>query len=232
MSLTITDKSFNGNIMAEIQNGKYLYSSVAATLFRDPDSWKSFVGKKNVDGSIEWKNSDQFAGKDVTVYHKQGINWDNSDSFVVEGYQTVDNMITNSKSENLNQLYPYYMFGLGGYVQANTVISEQYNMQYFDSSNFQGGVLIKNNAYTLDGRFINNKGRTHDSEDRYLEHSNRGIRSTSDYLTLRVDGCDSTSYTNHIYLFDNLRKWNIPNDFQIKTRLRNQSYYKTPYSEW
>ena len=36
-----TDSTYNGNIMAEIQNGKYLYSAVSATLFRDPDSWNS-----------------------------------------------------------------------------------------------------------------------------------------------------------------------------------------------
>nr|MCR5288514.1 hypothetical protein [Treponema sp.] len=232
LKLTITDKSFYGNIMAEIQNGKYLYSSIAATLFRDPDSWKSFLGTKNEDGTIVWNNSDQFTGKDVVVYNKEGLNWDYSDSFFIEGYQTVDNMITNSEGKNLNQLYPYYIFGLGGYVQANTVVSEEYNMQYFTSSNFEGNVLIKNNAYTLDGRFIDNEGRTYDSRDRYLEHSNRGLNATSDYLTLRVDGCDSTSYNNQVLLFNNLNNWSLPNNYQIKTRLIHQSYYKTPYTIW
>lgn len=47
-----------------------------------------------------------------------------------------------------------------------------------------------------------------------------------------VDGCDSTSYINQVSLFANLKNWNVPNKYQIKTRLIHQSYYKTPYTIW
>ena len=38
IAMTIVNGQVAGNIMAEVRNGKYLYSTVNATIYRNPDS--------------------------------------------------------------------------------------------------------------------------------------------------------------------------------------------------
>ena len=229
ISLTITDKTYNGNIMAEVQNGKYLYSTVNATLFRDPDSWNSIVGTPDKDdpSKIIWENYDDYSNLDVRVFTKTGINWDFNESYVDVGVQSIDNMfqsISNpEKSSEYNQAY--YDKNTQKWVQGNTIMSEYYNMQYYSTSgSYEGFVLVKNNAWTIDGNWVGNEGKDSRSDDRWLSHANRKYGEIKDWLTTRSDGCDIQSYESYNLLFNQFKNWNMSNNYQIRTQLINQKY--------
>src|SRR5574344_1154952 len=88
IALTITDGLVNGNIMAELgQNGEYLYSTVNATVFRDPESWNCVI---SADGKT-WNRNYSSYGLDSILYEKQGINNEGCEAQLVDNYQTGDN---------------------------------------------------------------------------------------------------------------------------------------------
>lgn len=233
ITVQITDKEYNGNIMAEISNGKYLYSTVNATLYRDPDSWKSIVGTPDIDDptnekKVTWKNNDKYSNLDVRVFTKTGINWEcNEEPYVEKGIQSIDNMYESvshpEKSSDYNQVY--YDNTNKRWVQGNTIISEYYNMQYFTTSrNYEGNVLIKNNAWTIDGNWVGNEGKDTRSDDRWLAHANRLNGASHDWNTTRSDGCDIESYANQMAMLEKLKSWKLTNGYQIRTHLVNQKY--------
>ena len=120
---------------------------------------------------------------------------------------------------------PYYDTVNQRWVQGNTIVSEYYNMQYFSTSgSYEGFVLVKNNAWTIDGNWVGNDGKDSRSDDRWLSHANRKNGSVSDWYTTRSDGCDIESYINHQALFEIFKKWNISDNYQIRTQLINQKY--------
>jgi hypothetical protein len=222
IAYTITDAFVGGGyMMGEVSaDGKYLYSSVTATVYRDPDSWNSVT---STDG-VNWQNNDEYAHMDTTVYQKKGINYDYYDSFTVMSEQTVDNMFKSLSNPSLNYNQPYYAFGQG-WVQGNTVSSSDYNMEYISSSgSFEGAVLVKNRAYTISGNFINNKGQGGVDANRWLEHANKGSSKSSDYNTYRSDGCDIVSYNSQTALLEKLQSWQLRNGYQIRTHLENRKY--------
>ena len=166
ISLTITDKAYNGNIMAEVQNGKYLYSTVNATLFRDPDSWNSVTSS---DG-INWEKNTEYYGLDSILYEKQGINYDYYDYLLVDKYQTVDNLTGLSLDGTRDYAQPYYNFATGNWIQGNTIVSSVFNMGYYHNENAKvddwrfssavamTNVLQINNATTLSNINTGNNG--------------------------------------------------------------------------
>lgn len=223
IAATITDNLVNGNIMAEINNGKYLYSTVTATVFRDPESWKSLTGIQGKDGKITWVSDRTKEGLDYIEYRKTGINYNYTKSLLLGGYQTVDNMITNSQGDDFNQ--PYYSSSKKQWLQGNTVVSRRYNYGYISSSaNIALDVLVKNTAITLDGQIINNKGTNGSSLLRWLEHANRHNEAVNDYKYYYSDGCDVTTYINQSLLLSKLQQWNLTNGYQISAELLNISY--------
>lgn len=98
-------------------------------------------------------------------------------------------------------------------------------MQYFSTSgSYEGSVLVKNNAWTIDGNWVGNDGKDSRSDDRWLSHANRKNGSVSDWYTTRSDGCDIESYINHQAILEIFKKWNISDNYQIRTHLINQKY--------
>ena len=69
-----------------------------------------------------------------------------------------------------------------------------------------------------------NDGKDSRSDDRWLSHANRKYGEIKDWLTTRSDGCDIESYINHQALFEIFKKWNISDNYQIRTQLINQKY--------
>lgn len=234
LKLTITDKSFYGNIMAEIQNGKYLYSSIAATLFRDPDSWNSVTSK---DGKT-WIANEENWNKDTILYQKTGLNWNYYDFCVVENYQTVDNLVSGSYAQ------PYQGYNLNCvlekiWLQGNTVVSD-FNLGYYtdgtENAGYQNSVLVTNNATTIDGTFIGKDGRDRPGALRWLEHdTSKWDVNKKDFVDLgtgKSDGCFITTIENQKELLQTLNSWNLSNGTQIGgSTINNMSYkyYLTHY---
>ena len=98
-------------------------------------------------------------------------------------------------------------------------------MQYFSTSDsYEGFVLVKNNAWTIDGNWVGNDGKDSRSDDRWLSHANRKYGEIKDWLTTRSDGCDIQSYESYNLLFNQFKNWNISDNYQIRTQLINQKY--------
>ena len=226
ISYTITDKYLGeGKILAEVNStGQFEYSTVTATVYRHPDSWKSIVAKTDENGNVTtWIRPDnqEYQKLDTITFEKKGVNTSVYERYTVDGYQTVDNMITNSKNDDLNQ--PYFDEYLG-WVQGNTIVSSTYNMGYYTdyrgvSANYKGNVLVINNARTIAGYTVDNNGHGVLDDGRWLGHSNRGASKTTDWENTSSDGCSITSYTNHMNLTEKLESWGLNNGYQIGTRL-------------
>lgn len=225
ISTTITDGIVNGNIMAEIQDSKYLYSTVNATLFRDPKSWNSVT---SADG-INWNRNTENYGLDSILYEKQGINYDYYDSLLLDKYQTVDNLTQGSQNQS-------FFSGIN-WLQGNTIISNNFNIQYYTKSQYLNDVLIINNANTLGTplykNYIGNEGNHYKGESRWLVHDNTKIENNNItyYPYQYSDGCFVTTYQNQELLLNKLQIWNLSKGYQINTYLLNESYYKTPYGQ-
>lgn len=225
ISTTITDGIVNGNIMAEIQDSKYLYSTVNATLFRDPKSWNSVT---SADG-INWNRNTENYGLDSILYEKQGINYDYYDSLLLDKYQTVDNLTQGSQNQSF--------FSSINWLQGNTIISNNFNIQYYTKSQYLNDVLIINNANTLGTplykNYIGNEGNHYKGESRWLVHDNTKIENNNItyYPYQYSDGCFVTTYQNQELLLNKLQIWNLSKGYQINTYLLNESYYKTPYGQ-
>ena len=218
ISLTITDKTYNGNIMAEVQNGKYLYSTVNATLFRDPDSWNSVISS---DGK-NWNRNTEYYGLDSILYEKQGINYDYYDSLLVDKYQTVDNLTGLSLDGTRDYAQPYYNFATGNWIQGNTIVSCVFNMGYYHNENAKvddwrfssavamTNVLQINNATTLSNINTGNNGG---GNIRWLEHDDNNL------LFQYSDGCFVTTVDNQKELLERLKNWNTGYGYQIKSTI-------------
>ena len=233
LNLTVTDAYVGGgNIMAEINTnekygeiGKYLYSTVNATVFRDPDSWKSVT---NLDGKEEnWNKNTQYYGLDYILYEKNGINYDYYSQHLVDKYQTVDNQT----SGNSNQ--PFYTGS--NWIQGNTIISGNFNMQYSTKSQYLNDVLVINNANTLGTlpyiNYIGNNGNHYYDEGRWLAHDNtKVVDNTAIYYPYQYsDGCFVTTHQSQKELLDILYSWQLAQGYQISTTLINGSYNKIPF---
>lgn len=217
ISTTITDGIVNGNIMAEIQDSNYLYSTVNATLFRDPKSWNSVT---SADG-INWNRNTENYGLDSILYEKQGINYDYYDSLLLDKYQTVDNLVSLSLDGTKDYAQPYYVFGQG-WLQGNTIYSAEFDMGYyhnkntkiddwrFSSSVAMTNVLQINNASTLSNIYIGNDGG---GSIRWLEHDDNNL------LFQYSDGCFVTTVENQRKLLEKLETWNTSYGYQIKTTI-------------
>ena len=73
----------NGNILAEVSSdGRYLYSTVNATIYRDPRSLNSVTSK---DG-VNWYRNTKNLGLDYVLYKKEGINYDYFDAILLNNY--------------------------------------------------------------------------------------------------------------------------------------------------
>ncbi len=233
INLTITDSTYNGNIMAEIQNGKYLYSAVSATLFRDPDSWNSVTSS---DGK-NWNKNVENWNKDTILYEKTGLNWDYYDPLLVDKYQTVDNYMGRNGERNQS----FYDFSSNQWIQGNTITSS-FNMGYYTDWQKDGGyennVLVLNNTKTLSGIFVGKFGGINNSDkDRWLAHDtskkdDKGnwINTTyllgdKEYVTGYSDGCFITTRENQKELLNTLKNtWNFTNGIQIKGSIINYNY--------
>ena len=228
----ITDKVLNGNILAEVSSdGRYLYSTVNATIYRDPRSLNSVTSK---DG-VNWYRNTKNLGLDYVLYKKEGINYDYFDAILLNNYQTVDNLVGMGSSYNYAQPYAR---GENDYVQGNTIVSENFNLGYYTDSrgdsSFENKVLVANNATTLSGEFIGNDGNVKTdtaSENligRWLFHddtkwsydNNAWIRT--DYLA--SDGCCVTDVQNQIILLNTLKRWNVGSGYQIHANLITRAY--------
>ncbi len=243
IKLTITDKAYDGNIMAEVQNGKYLYSTVTATLFRDPDSWNSLT---STDG-INWSKNVSNWNKDSILYEKTGINYEYYDRLIVDHYQTVDNYMS---QEGTNQ--PIYDFSSKQWIQGNTVIGN-FNMGYYTDGQeisykykdakkeevvrkYENDSLVINNTYTLNNVVGNHGGIGNSWNDRWLGHDTSNNINGSyvdtiytlngkDYITGYSDGCFITTRENQKELMNNLKnKWKFTNGIQIKGSIINYNY--------
>ena len=232
INLTITDSTYDGNIMAEIQNGKYLYSAVSATLFRDPDSWNSVTSS---DGK-NWNINSENWNKDVILYKKTGLNWDYYDFLAVDKYQTVDNLV------GTNYAQPYYDSASGQWIQGNTINSSFYMGYYTDWHNdggYQNPVLVLNTTTTVSGTLIGKDGRDVPDALRWLAHDtsqkeikdNKWTGNWIDLETGKSDGCFITTIKNQEAIFELLKKWNLSSGVQIGGSINNISYtdYKSYY---
>ena len=245
INFTITDSTYNGNIMAEIQNGNYLYSAVSATLFREPDSWNSVTSS---DGK-NWNKNVENWNKDNILYEKTGLNWDYYDSLLVEKYQSVDNLT----GTDYNQ--PFYDFASQQWIQGNTVNSNFYmgyytdgqekSYKYTDSTKtttelkYENDVLVLNSSSTISGISIGKYGGENNSRsDRWLGHDTSKKNSNDtwtdytyedsngkDIITGYSDGCFITTRPNQAMLLNRLRNnWKFTNGIQIRGTIVNDSY--------
>ena len=236
INLTITDSTYDGNIMAEIQNGKYLYSAVSATLFRDPDSWNSVTSS---DGK-NWNKNVENWNKDTILYEKTGLNWDYYDSLAVDKYQTVDNLTGLSANGKKSYAQPFYDFASGHWIQGNT-INSSFNMGYYTDDwqkdgGYQNNVLVLNNAKTISGITIGKFGGVNNSaKNRWLAHdtSKKNLDGTwSDWtygnsnVTGYSDGCFITTRPNQNKLLNSQLRdtWKFTHGIQIKGTIVNDSY--------
>ena len=87
------------------------------------------------------------------------------------------------------------------------------------SANYEGNVLVINNAKTIAGYTVDNNGHGGLDDGRWLGHSNRKAGTTTDWKNTSSDGCSITSYTNHMNLTEKLESWGLNNGYQIGTRL-------------
>ena len=233
IAMTIVDGKVRGNIMAEVRNGKYLYSTVNATVYRDPASWGSVT--RGNEG--KWQTHTELYGLDYILYEKQGINYDGYDSLLLGQYQTVDNLT----SEDNNRNQPYYDAATQKWVQGNTVNSS-FNMGYYTdwrgSSCFENNVLVLNNATTVSGiRIGNNGGRDNSYEDRWLGHDNsKKDKTTNNWITTTFftndkyiptqysDGCFVTTRETQRRLLEKLQRWGMAGGYQIAGTIMEQRY--------
>ena len=233
ISLTITDKAYNGNIMAEVQNGKYLYSTVNATLFRDPDSWNSVTSS---DG-INWEKNTEYWNKDTILYEKTGINYDYYDSLLVDKYQTVVNLSSIASDT------AFYMFG-NGYISGNTISSDFYMGYYtnWESKSYtqdgkikyENDVLVLNNTKTISGINIGlHGGENNNWTDRWLAHDTSKLLNNGTYIDTTYGGdivtgysagCFITTRDNQNSLLQYLGNWNFSHGIQISGTIYNDSY--------
>lgn len=233
IAMTIVDGKVGGNIMAEVRNGKYLYSTINATVYRDPASWGSVT--KNDEG--KWQTHTELYGRDYILYEKQGINYDGYDSLLLGHYQTVDNLT----SEDNNRNQSYYDAATQRWIQGNTVNSS-FNMGYYTDwrsmSCFENNVLVLNNATTISGIAIgNNGGRDNSYEDRWLEHDNsKKDKTTNNWITTTFftnhkyiptqysDGCFVTTRENQRRLLEKLQRWGLAGGYQIAGTIVERKY--------
>ena len=236
IAMTIVNGQVAGNIMAEVRNGKYLYSTVNATVYRNPDSWKSVSSE---DGQ-SWKGNTEYYGRDYILYEKQGINYDGYDSLLLGKYQTVDNLTGNDDKHNRNQAY--YDEARQTWIQGNTVNSS-FNMGYYTdwrgTSCFENKVLVLNNTSTIGGTMIGNFGCEYNLyTDRWLAHDNSKKDDTNNWITTTFveggkrfstqysDGCFVTTRENQRRLLEKLQKWGLAGGYQITGTIVGQKYKK------
>ncbi|MFC2282231.1 MAG: hypothetical protein ACFNLN_11735, partial [Treponema socranskii subsp. buccale] len=236
IAMAIVNGQVDGNIMAEVRNGKYLYSTVNATVYRNPDSWKSVSSE---DGE-SWKRNTDYYGRDYILYEKQGINYDRYDSLLLGKYQTVDNLTGNDDKHNRNQAY--YDETRQTWIQGNTVNSS-FNMGYYTdwrgTSCFENNVLVLNNTATIGGTMIGNFGCEYNLyTDRWLAHDNSKKDDTNNWITTTFvdggkrfstqysDGCFVTTRENQRRLLEKLQKWGLAGGYQITGTIVGQKYKK------
>lgn len=224
LSYLLTDQTVEGNIMAEpVKGGGFNYSTINANVYRDTRSYK---GWSKHEGSLFSKENQ---GLDYIMLTKKNIEGNVIARLVFDGFHTVDNMTKNVDGDNLNQPYTHPKYGK---IQGNTVAEGDFNMTYYGTSNFSNtvgdvnnAVLIINNAKTIAGDIIDNRGKDGNSNDRWLQHSLRGINSSDDWTSYYSDGCFVAPWTTTQSFLDTLNVWGASKGYQIKTDLQEFEYH-------
>ncbi len=219
IGLTLVNGLINGNIMAEVNaQGGYDYSTVNAIVYRDPDSYKS------------WSESGMnptYNKLDMIEFVKSDLKGKVIASTMFGEIQTIDNMTTNRNKDNLDQRYTDPVHGV---IQGNTIVAGKFNMQYYSSStSYTGNVLVINNAYTMNGTWVNSRGKGGLDNNRWLLHANRTAGELEDWFNVSSDGCFIPGYNQTVNILNKLNSRGVQSGYQISTQLLDQRY--TPYNK-
>ncbi|MDR2211183.1 MAG: hypothetical protein LBO65_06965 [Spirochaetaceae bacterium] len=214
VSLTLTDRKLLGNIFAELNgNGYFDYSQLNAYVMRNTNSYLS---------EMDAGSRDPNQGLDFIDYRKTTLAGTMLDQIIIDRYQTVDNTVKGGT--NSPWKHPVY-----GTIQGNTIAPGTFNMEYLGTSaSFKNSVLVINNALTLSGIKINNRGRDPSLSAwsaRWLGHDNK----TEGTINVLSDGCFVTTIPNQLRLLQWLKNQGLQSGYQIKTRL--YEYTPSPRSE-
>jgi hypothetical protein len=220
IGLTLTDnQNLSGYILAENRaGGGFDYSTVTASVYRDEDS---YLGWSMNEGS-KFNMSKQ--GLDSLVFLKKTLNSGYLGGTVFSQFHTVDNMTKKKDGTKLDQPYKHPVYGD---VQGNTIAPGNFNIEYYSSSGYYGelgkeknAVMVINNATTISGTIIDNKGNGGNDELRWLVHSLRSSDSTTDTKSYYSDGCFIAPTVAINEMFSYLRSIGLSQGYQIRTTLR------------